>query len=211
MNREEGKAFTLHHYTKTLYAKEKAFNNTYPLHQYFVPLIDKKKKVSIADIGSGMFSTTGSTWPGVKVKVCPSDELANEYMGVLKKFNIIPLFPIEYQNMEKLTYPDESFDIVHCVNALDHCVNPFKAIQEMYRICKKDGYIYLRHHFNTAKTQKNRGLHHWNITITINYDCVFYGKLGGFSLHQCVPGFVNTPKKETGEKFDQVVSILHKV
>lgn len=211
MNREEGKVFTLHHYTKTMSAKEKAFNHRFPLYGYFSPMIGNKKEVAIADIGAGMFSTTGSIWPGVKVNLYPSDELANEFMLVLEKYGIVPMFPIEKQVMEYLTYPDEMFDIVHCVNALDHCVDPYKAIKEMYRVCKRDGWIYLRHHFNTAHIQKQRGLHQWNITMTINRDCVFYGELGGFALSDCLPGFKNVSKKEVEEdKNDMIVSILHK-
>ena len=208
MNREEGKAFTLHHYKKTLVAKSQAFNRVFLLHDYFEPLIGDKKEVKIVDIGSGMFSTTGSLWRGVKVDIYPSDELADEYMKVLKEQNITPLFPIEKQNMEKLTYPDNTFDIVHSVNALDHCVDPYKAIKEMYRVCKPGGWIYLRHYFNTAIHQKYRGLHKWNIIMTINYDCVFWGELGAFLLSDCVPGFKNESKKENGEKINMVVSTL---
>ena len=208
-NREEGKAFTLHHYTKTIHHKSKAFNRVFPLYDYFKPMIGDKKRVSIADIGAGMFSTTGSTWPGVEVEVWPSDELAEEYMEVLKKFKITPLFPIEQQNMEYLSYADNSFDIVHCVNALDHVENPNKAIKEMYRICKPGGWIYMRHYFNTADKQKYRGMHHWNITLTINYDCIFMGKKGYFVLSKLM-GFKNESKKEAEEKCDQIVSTLQK-
>lgn len=209
-NREEGKTFTLHHYKKTLYQKEKAFNRYFTLDSYFLPLVGKKKEISIADIGAGMWSTTGSLLDGVKVNVYPSDELADEYMRVLKEQDIKPLFPIEKQIMEELTYPDNSFDIVHCVNALDHCLNPFKAMREMYRVCKPGGWIYLRHYFNTAIKQKSRGLHKWNIIMTINYDCVFWGELGAFLLSDCVEGFKNEAKKELGyEKYRMVVSTLH--
>ena len=209
-NREEGKAFTLHHYTKTIHHKSKAFNRVFPLYDYFKPMIGDKKEVSIADIGAGMFSTTGSTWPGVEVEVWPSDELAEEYMEVLKKFKITPLFPIEQQNMEYLSYADNAFDIVHCVNALDHVENPDKAIKEMYRICKPGGWIYMRHYFNTANKQKYRGMHHWNITLTINYDCVFMSKRRYFLLSDLLLGFKNESKKEAEEKCDQIVSTLQK-
>jgi len=211
-DRIKGHKFTLHHYTKTMFAKAETFNRVYPLDKYFLPLIGDKKEVSIADIGSGMFSTTGNTLEGVKVKVYPSDELADEYAKVQRQYGIIPLFPIEKQDMENLTYKDNSFDIIHCVNALDHCVDPYKAIKEMYRVCKKGGYIYLRHFFNTSLHQKGSGEHKWNIIMTIDQDCVFWGELGAFRLQDCVLGFVNEARKEIGyEKIRMVVSILHKI
>jgi SAM-dependent methyltransferase len=210
-SREDGHAFTLHHYMKTMFTKAETFNRVFPLDLYFKSMIGSKKEVKIADLGAGMWSTTGSYMEGVRIKIYPSDELAEEYMAGLKAFGVNPLFPIEYQHMEKLTYPDGMFDIVHSVNALDHVENPWKAIKEMWRVCKKGGYIYLRHHFNTARTQKGRGLHAWNITMTINKDCVFYGEKGGFLLSDCISGFINESKHEPpSERCAMLVSICKK-
>jgi SAM-dependent methyltransferase len=206
------KYFTLHHYAKTAVAKAREFNHAFPLPAYFGPMIGDKKKVSIADLGAGMFSTTGCLWPTAEITVCPSDRLADEYMAELRRQNYKPFIPIEKQDMEHLTYPDDSFDIVHCVNALDHCHDPAKAIKEMYRVCKPGGWIYLRHYFNTARTQKNRGMHHWNMVITINRDCIVWGDLGCFLMSDLVPGFIHVSKKEVGyEKYDMIVSTLHKL
>ena len=44
-------------------------------------------------------------------------------------------------DMENLTYEDNSFDVVVCVNALDHTKNPLVALHEFYRVAKK--YIYI--------------------------------------------------------------------
>ncbi|MCK9599495.1 MAG: class I SAM-dependent methyltransferase [Sphaerochaeta sp.] len=211
MSRSKGRAFSLHHYTKTLSVKEREFNRVFPLPPYFGPLIGDKKEVFIADLGAGMFSTTGSTWPGVKVNLYPSDEMADEYHEILKDHNIKPLIPVEKQNMERLTYPDQMFDIVHCVNALDHVSGPFQAIKEMHRVCKKGGYIYLRHHFNTGRLQRYMGEHQWNITMTIDRNCVFWGKEGGFLLSDVVGWFKTEAKKEADwERRDMIVSVYRK-
>ena len=196
---------------KTMFAKEKTFNCIFPIHDYLKELTGDKKRVKIADVGAGMWSTTGSYLDGVDVKIYPSDAIADRFMNGLEEHGIRPLFPIEKQNMESLTYPDEMFDIVHCINALDHVKNPYKAIKEMYRVCKKGGWIYLRHHFNTARRQKERGLHHWNITLTIDLNCIFWGKLGNFLLSDCVEGFINLSKKEPKEeRCSMLVSKLYK-
>jgi len=210
-SRSKGKAFSVHHYAKTVFAKAETFNKKFSLDEYIVEMIGDRKKVKIADLGAGMFSTTGSILEGVEVNIHPSDELADEYMEVLKGQDIEPVFPIEKQNMEALTYSDESFDIVHCVNALDHCENPDKAIKEMYRICKPGGWIYLRHFFNVGKLQKYTGEHDWNITLTIDRDCIFWNNNACFLLSELVPGFVNESKKELDyEKYSMVVSRLQK-
>ena len=157
-----GKA-TLEFYKKKMHLKEKQFNHSFPLELFISDMIGDKKEVKIADLGAGMFSTTGSTWPFSVVHLYPSDFLANEYNQMLKEANITPLIPVEFQNMEELTYEDGFFDIVVCINALDHCEHPLKALQEMLRVCKKDGWIFIKCEKNNALDRKYAGLHQWNI------------------------------------------------
>jgi ubiquinone/menaquinone biosynthesis C-methylase UbiE len=44
---------------------------------------------------------------------------------------------------EDIPKPDESFDVVLCVNALDHMIDPGKALAEMRRVMKRDGVFVL--------------------------------------------------------------------
>lgn len=212
---ENGKRQSLRFYKRKSKWKFETFNMVFPLADYFGEMIGDKKEVSIADIGAGMVATTGSTWRGVKVKLYPSDVLANEYNQILRRKQKLwgehlengykPLFPVVYQDMESLTYKDNTFDIVHCVNALDHCANPHKAIKEMYRVCKIGGWIYLRHFPNNAVKQGYVGLHQWNI----NYDwgdCLFESEEKKFLLSDCVSGFKNIIDND-----GYVVSMLKKV
>lgn len=96
-----------------------------------IPLIGDKKEVKIADICSGSSSRIGESLKGVKIKVCPSD----------KQHFANPL--IEYQDMEKLTYPYNFFDIVYCSNGLDHTRDALAAVKEMIRVCKIGGWVYI--------------------------------------------------------------------
>lgn len=43
----------------------------------------------------------------------------------------------EYQDMEDLDYPDNTFDLVVCINALDHTEDAKLAIKEMIRVSKR--------------------------------------------------------------------------
>jgi len=200
-----GKRATISFYHRKSYWKFKQFNKSFKLFDYFGPMINGKSEVSIADLGAGVVSATGSTWPGTKVKLYPSDVLAEEFNAFLdqkhKRYGqhlvggYKPLFPVEKQNMEKLTYANNSFDIVHCVNALDHCMDPFNAIKEMYRVCKPGGWIYLRHFSDNAKDQNYKGLHQWNISTEMN-DCLFKSHFDEFLLNDCVRGFKTLIGKE---------------
>ncbi len=66
---------------------------------------------------------------------------------------------VEYQDMENMTYPDNTFDLVVCINALDHTRDARAAIEEMIRVSKKWVYIdcaLIQH------TTSGRG-HYWDM------------------------------------------------
>lgn len=44
--------------------------------------------------------------------------------------------------------PDNYFDIVICTEVLEHTLNPFLAVEELYRITKKGGWTYISVPFN---------------------------------------------------------------
>lgn len=134
------------------------FNHSRPLVDYLVPFL-VKPFTKIADIGAGPMVIIGDYWNGVDIEVVASDILVPEYQELWSKYNATPMIPVEYEDMENLSYEDESFDIVHCRNALDHTPDAYKAIGEMKRICKTGGYVYLAH----APSQKKIfGGHHYH-------------------------------------------------
>jgi len=168
-------------YRRKLSFKARTFNKIFPLHDYFGEMIGDKKEVDILDIGAGMFSTTGSTWPDVKVHLYACDVLADEFNAMLKAHNVVPVIPVTKEDMTQLSYPDNFFDIVHCENALDHCADPMRALQEMYRVCKKGGFIYLSHFENVGEMMHYCGFHLWNIKGE-NGDCIIWNQDGTYKL-----------------------------
>ena len=139
------------------------FNKAVPLIDELLPFIGDKKEVKIADIGSGPVSSIGSYLPGVKVKVYPSDvQDFTEWWETRRnwwKVNVKPFLPVERQDMEKLTYPNDFFDIVWCHNALDHTRNAKEAVKEMIRVCKTGGWICIICSLDQLSTGY---LHYWN-------------------------------------------------
>ncbi len=178
-------------YIRKFDRKLEQYNKPMQLPEYFRPMIGDTKSVRIAEVGAGPINTIGNQWPGVEVKIDATDNVALEYDKQLwSKHTSIPLVPILHADMENLNmYPDETFDIVHCVNALDHTPDAKKALLELERICKKGGWVYLRHSSN----QKDRfgGHHYWNIDLTDggkmsfdnSYDADFF-VVDGYSISQ---------------------------
>jgi len=143
------------------------YNKSFPLPYYFHDMVWKHGTYKIADLGAGPVCTLGGKFAGSNIEIYASDIMAKEYKEVtdelVKMTGQELLIPIEYQDMENLTYPDEFFDIVHCINAVDHTKDAKKAIEEMKRVCKKGGWIYLRH--SPDQKKQLRGDHYWNATL----------------------------------------------
>jgi SAM-dependent methyltransferase len=151
------------------------------LFPWIVEMIEDRKTVKIAELGCGAFSLIGRKCEGVHVDLHSSDILADEYKELLEEYNIKS--NIEKEDMENLSYPDDSFDIVYCANALDHCLNPYKALQEMIRVCKKGGWVYLRHFICEGRRSRYNGSHSWNVEL-IDGEHVIWNKSIRFSLSE---------------------------
>ncbi len=184
-------------YIRKFKRKLEQYNKPGPLPDYFGPLIGDKKAVRIAEVGAGPINTIGNEWPGVEVEIVASDVLQPEYEKLWKEHRATPVVPVEFQDFEHLSYPDESFDIVHCVNALDHTYDAEAALEELWRICKLGGWIYLRH--SPFQMKRFGGKHEWNIYLDED-GCVFAGKtqrflLTGFQTHSQGELIISTRQK----------------
>lgn len=181
--------------------KIKHYNRPLPLVDYLIPMVGDKKEVRIIDIGSGPYPITGQLLDGVKIDVYNCDQQDFGYFW--EKYNATPMFPIEVQNMEHLTYPDNFFDIAHCVNALDHTPDALAALKEMLRVVKPGGWIYI----DCALIQHtNRGHRHFWDALE---DGTFVNEKAKFDLKDY--GFTIQFIDNKGERqFNHIIATLHK-
>lgn len=85
------------------------------------------------------------------------------------------------QDMENLNYTNNFFDLVICVNALDHTINAEQALREMLRVSRRNVYI------NCAIDQRtrHRKKHYWDAKPDgrfVNSDGEFDLKDYGFKI-----------------------------
>ena len=170
---------TTYFYRVKFQRKERTFNRPRPLADYLLPLIAEKSSVMIAELGSGPINTIGNVVPGVDVTIMASDVMWPAFEKTWIDSGKTPLVPVCYQDFEALTYADNTFDIVHCANAIDHTKDVIKALSEMHRICKVGGWIYLRH--ATYQRLRYGGGHYWNI-LDQDGECVFANRRQSIQL-----------------------------
>jgi len=137
-----------------------------PLQEKFTELLAQctSDPIRILDVGCGPFSLIGKTMLGRTIELTAVDPLADAYIELQKKHNIIPAVVPQRCDGEQLhtMFEPESFDFVHANNCLDHSYDPIKAIQEMFTVLKPGCYMYLRHEVNVAVGAHYVGLHQWN-------------------------------------------------
>lgn len=118
----------------------------------------------ILDVGAGPVTMLGKKWNGKLIDITAVDPLAIKYNEILNKNNIQPPVRTQVGYAEKLTeqFDENSFDIVHAINSLDHCFNPVEALRQMLKVVKRDSYVVLYHSTNEGIRHNYSGLHQWN-------------------------------------------------
>lgn len=176
------------------------YNKPNPLADFLVPLIGDKKDVFILDIGSGPYSIIGNYLPDVNIRLHLADN--QDFTDFWKKYDKNPYFTIENEDMEKLRYIDDWFDIVVCINALDHTNDAKKAVEEMIRVCKPGGYVYIDCHLDQLNTGHK---HKWNA----KQDGIFSNGTDSFDLKDM--GFEIKFVDKGGEnRYNNIIAILKK-
>ncbi len=121
-------------------------------------------RVTVLDVGSGPLTCVGSKCSGREVTVVAVDPLAEWYAALFAKHRVEPAVRPIACDAERLRsrFTDNSFDLVHARNCIDHGVDPPRAIEEMLAVVKTGCHVVLDHAVNEAQKQRYRGLHQWN-------------------------------------------------
>lgn len=97
---------------------------------------------NLLDVGCG----TGEILNSVK-NIYPSASIygidISEEMLKKAKEKLLDTAEISLGDAEHLPYENGKFDLLMCTDSFHHYPNPQKAIEEFYRVLKKDGYLLL--------------------------------------------------------------------
>jgi SAM-dependent methyltransferase len=99
------------------------------------------------DIGCGLVSILDDS--GKDFIAC--DPLYDEYQNIVSFKGIV-------LDGENIGFNNGTFDWVLCVNVIDHTPNPQKMADEIYRILKPGGYLYLEVNFDDILSPAHYGL-----------------------------------------------------
>lgn len=132
----------------------------------FLPRLPRTR-VDILDVGAGPITRLGKKSAGKEIRLVATDLLASQYNLLIDELKIQPLLRTIYADAEKLVeqFGESSFDIVHAQNTVDHMEHPLAAIEQMARVTRPGGFIYLRHEENEGTRTGFFTLHQWDFYL----------------------------------------------
>ena len=144
------------------------FDPRLPIQEHLARLIDRidGDKVEILDVGAGPVTVLGKTHKTKQLAITATDILAPEYNQLLDDFGLDPPVRTQFAASETLREQigERQFDIVHAQNTLDHCADPFAAIEEMLALTNPGRFVVLLHEENEGEKERYYALHKWNFS-----------------------------------------------
>jgi len=133
--------------------------------EQFEPALPAHEMIRLLDVGSGPFSTLGVAKSDSRTEIVATDALADIYNRLLDQVGLLAYPRIRPVKAEELSraFGLESFHLVQCANALDHCEEPAKVFAEMVAVCRPGGVLRIVSFENEGQVQGYHGLHHWNL------------------------------------------------
>jgi SAM-dependent methyltransferase len=122
----------------------------------------------VLDVGAGPVTSIGYVPPpGITMDLVATDPLADAYTRIFDAMGLKRPVPTSFAPAEELSafLPEDSFDIVHCRNALDHSFDPIRGLVEMLRVVKIGGQVMLYHNPNEAEGEGYSGFHQYNFDV----------------------------------------------
>lgn len=145
---------------------ERFFDPKMPLQPELSRLLPENLKApyKVLDVGAGPISKVGKIVDGRSIDLTPVDPLAEGYQQLLAKNGLQPPVPTRKSYGEKLMeqFPENSFDLIHARNSIDHCLDPVVVILNCVRVLKPGCHFYLNHYRNEGIAADYYGLHQWN-------------------------------------------------
>ncbi len=140
-----------------------------PLQPYLEELIIQPEgvPVRILDVGAGPFTFVGRQSPRWPIEIVPVDPLAGGYDALLAQYGVVPPVRTVQVAAEDLLIRlgAASFDLVCCRNALDHTLDPVRALRQMVEIAKPGASVSLHHQTYEGERNQYTGMHQWNFFL----------------------------------------------
>lgn len=141
-------------------------NPATPIQAWIIDGLESKKDIRLLDVGAGPMTLLGKKSESANIEIIATDPLAPFYSAIASANNVQRPIETVQAFAEDLScyYEPNSFDVVHCSNALDHSFDPMRGILQMFLAAKVGGKVVLQHAVDEAENAEYVGFHQWNFT-----------------------------------------------
>lgn len=172
-------------------------------------LLESTESPNILDVGAGPLTILGQTLPNkTVVNITAVDPLAEQYVALWDKAKVIPPHRTTQCDAEKLDekFDQNSFDLVHIRNALDHSYDPLLGIQKMIYVVKPNHNVILIHNTNEAEAENYIGFHQWNFTGAPNGQFIIWNRSISINVNEALKN-IGTIELLTADQQSIIVKI----
>lgn len=143
--------------------------------------------IAILDCAAGPATTLGKMLRGQRLDIIPVDALADRYQGMFDELGFVPPIPSMQCEVEHLDerFEPASFDLTYMRFALDHCLDPRAALQQMIRVTRPNGAVMIEHYRDQGEIIY-QGLRQWDLRPEPG-DLVIAGANDSVRLSEIVP------------------------
>lgn len=107
---------------------------------YLLPHL--RPEMTLLDIGAGPGTITADL--ATRVRRVVATEIDETTLATTRAGVTAPNVGFAVADVHELGFPDDSFDVVHAHQVLQHVADPVQALREMRRVCRPDGLIAVR-------------------------------------------------------------------
>ena len=160
----------------------------------------------VLDIGCGCLYKWGNILQDGEY--IPMDPLAHFYNHLYKKWKhsndmrkdtVFGLF--EFASL----FVDEKMDYVIIDNAIDHCIDPLKAILEALKVLKVEGTLSLYTYEDESINAMGSGLHNWNLALNHSNDLIVYNIDNYVNVSKYLSEYIDFEISEDAIKYSPAV------
>jgi ubiquinone/menaquinone biosynthesis C-methylase UbiE len=136
--------------------------------EQLVPMFGLLPGQKILDVGTG----TGILIPFLLKAVGPTGQIsaidyAEKMIKICKsKYANLPNITFAVQQVEKLDFPSQTFDVVTCFGLFPHIDNKEEALRQINRVLKTNGKLIIAHALSSAQIKA----HHHNASSVVAHD-----------------------------------------
>lgn len=121
----------------------------------------------VLDVGCGPLISLGKKLGDRSIDIVAIDPLADDYAAVFEGSPYKPIVPPRKICGEDIPshFEENSFDLCHARNSLDHAYDPVSIIRHMVWCVKPGCSVFLDHLVNEAENNRYKGFHQWNFYL----------------------------------------------